>query len=217
MCINVWQVSCYTGRASDPGAPCTLVQEADGVSAAQASHLAQENEQLRAQIQKLNARLAQHAQRAEQLLAGTEPFFGSLAGSLIGQPVEEEDEGDSRADSDSGESFTSARERALSRPLSAASSFHSAHSAGFSAAQSGSLTVSGSVSPVKRGARGASKATGGAGPAASFDSAQEEVLSQQADGGRAAQPAGCHSSSEGMLHAGLYLQCTSRIGCPKYP
>ena len=83
--------------------------------------LEQENNDMKEQIASLNARLSQHAQHAEQLLAGTEAFFGDKAGSIIGQPLEEED-------SDSDLSFTSAQERSLSRPLSAGSSYSSAHS-----------------------------------------------------------------------------------------
>ena len=83
--------------------------------------LEQENTDMKAQIAALNARLAQHAQHAQQLLAGTEAFFGDKAGSIIGQPLEEED-------SDSDTSFTSAQERSFSRPLSAGSSYSSAHS-----------------------------------------------------------------------------------------
>lgn len=81
---------------------------------------------MKVQIAALNARLAQHAQHAEQLLAGTEAFFGDKAGTIIGQPLEEED-------SDSDMSFTSAQERAFSRPLSAGSSYSSAHSKDLSA------------------------------------------------------------------------------------
>lgn len=79
------------------------------------------NIDMKEQIASLNARLAQHAQHAEQLLAGTEVFFGDKAGTIIGQPLEEED-------SDSNMSFTSAQERSFSRPMSAASSYDSAHS-----------------------------------------------------------------------------------------
>jgi len=46
---------------------------------------------MKAQIASLNARLAQHAQHAEHLLAGTEAFFGPKAGTIIGQALEEED------------------------------------------------------------------------------------------------------------------------------
>lgn len=81
--------------------------------------LEQENLDMKAQIASLNARLSQHAQHAEQLLAGTEAFFGSKAGTIIGQPLEEED-------SDSNLSFTSAQERSFSRPMSAGSSYSSA-------------------------------------------------------------------------------------------
>ena len=83
--------------------------------------LEHENTDMKAQIASLSARLAQHAQHAEQLLAGTEAFFGDKAGTIIGQPVEEED-------SDSNMSFTSAQERSFSRPMSAASSYDSAGS-----------------------------------------------------------------------------------------
>lgn len=88
--------------------------------------LEQENTDMKAQIASLNARLAQHAQHAEQLLAGTEAFFGDKAGTIIGQPLEEED-------SDSDMSFTSAQERSFSRPLSAGSSYSSARSRDVSA------------------------------------------------------------------------------------
>lgn len=67
---------------------------------------------MKAQIASLSARLAQHAQHAEQLLAGTEAFFGDKAGKIIGQPLEEED---------SDVSFTSAQERSLSRATSGGS------------------------------------------------------------------------------------------------
>lgn len=80
-----------------------------------------ENIDMKAQVASLNARLAQHAQHAEQLLAGTEAFFGDKAGTILGQPLEEED-------SDSNISFTSAQERSFSRPMSAASSYDSARS-----------------------------------------------------------------------------------------
>ena len=79
-----------------------------------------ENINMKSQIASLNAHLAQHAQHAEQLLAGTEVFFGDKAG-IIGQPLEAED-------SDSNMSFTSAQERSFSRPMSAASSYDSARS-----------------------------------------------------------------------------------------
>jgi hypothetical protein len=81
--------------------------------------LEQENSDMKAQIASLNARLAQHAQHAEHLLAGTEAFFGPKAGTIIGQALEEED-------SDSNLSFTSAQERSFSRPMSAGSSYSSA-------------------------------------------------------------------------------------------
>ena len=80
---------------------------------------------MKAQIASLNARLAQHAQHAEQLLAGTEAFFGDKAGTIIGQPLEEEDSG-------SNMSFSSVQERSFSRPMSAASSYDSARSKGLS-------------------------------------------------------------------------------------
>lgn len=83
--------------------------------------LERENLDMKTQIANLNARLAQHAQHAEQLLAGTEAFFGDKAGTVIGQPLEEED-------SDSNMSFSSAQERSFSRPMSAASSYTSAAS-----------------------------------------------------------------------------------------
>lgn len=76
---------------------------------------------MKRQVASLTARLAQHAQHAEQLLAGTEAFFGDKAGTILGQTLEEED-------SDSNMSFSSAQERSFSRPMSAASSYTSAAS-----------------------------------------------------------------------------------------
>lgn len=90
-----------------------------GSTSTRLAALEQENTDMKAQIASLNAKLAQHAQHAEQLLAGTEAFFGPKAGALIGQPMEGED-------SDSDLSFTSAQERSFSRPMSAGSSYSSA-------------------------------------------------------------------------------------------
>lgn len=147
-----------------------LLQGASGSDLAEPKDLLQENLRLKAQVETLTARLAQHAQYAQQLLAGTELFFGAQAGSLIGQPLEEEG---AEEDSDSDESFASARERALSRPLSAASSFRSAHSSGFSSAQSRNM----SVSPDK-GLTGVSPGVqGGQSGVPNLDSAVKEVLS----------------------------------------
>lgn len=163
--------------------------------------LLQENQRLKAQIQSLTARLSQHAQHAQQLLAGTEPFFGAQAGRLIGQPLEEDEENGSNADSDSDESFASARERALSRPLSASSSFRSADSSGFSSAQSRNL----SVSPDK-GPRGFSKGLqGGESGAAvsSFETAREEALSSIETHAAEAQ-----ATSEGTLHSSCHFHDT---------
>ena len=81
--------------------------------------LEQQNADMKAQIASLNARLAQHAQHAEQLLEGTEAFFGPKAGTIFGQQLEAESSG-------SDVTFSSARERSSSRPLSAGSSFSSA-------------------------------------------------------------------------------------------
>lgn len=83
--------------------------------------LERENMDMKRQVASLNARLAQHAQHAEQLLAGTEAFFGDKAGTIIGRTMVEED-------SDSNMSFSSAQERSFSRPMSAASSYTSAAS-----------------------------------------------------------------------------------------
>ena len=150
------------------------MQGASGSDLAEPEDLLQENLCLKAQVETLTARLAQHAQHAQQLLAGTELFFGAQAGSLIGQPLEEEGSNPTaEEDSDSDESFASARERALSRPLSAASSFRSAHSTGFSSAQSRNL----SVSPDK-GLTGVSPGVqGGQSGVPNLDSPVKEVLS----------------------------------------
>lgn len=180
-----------------------MLQDAASSGSSEDTDLQQENQRLKAQIQALTARLAQHAQHAQQLLAGTEPFFEAQAGSLIGQPIEAEEEGShADSDSDSDASFASARERALSRPLSASSSFRSADSSAFSSAQSRNL----SVSPEK-GSRGVSMGLQGGLPgvaAASFETAVEEVLSSSA--GQAVQ-----ASSEGTYQQHMSLATMSRI------
>lgn len=96
--------------------------------------LERENLDMKRQVASLNARLAQHAQHAEQLLAGTEAFFGDKAGTIIGQTLEEED-------SDSNMSFSSAQERSFSRPMSAASSYTSAASKDVSSSSPRYVTV----------------------------------------------------------------------------
>ena len=177
-----------------------MLQDAASSGSSEDTDLQQENQRLKAQIQTLTARLAQHAQHAQQLLAGTEPFFEARAGSLIGQPLEAEGEGShADSDSDSDASFASARERALSRPLSASSSFRSADSSAFSSAQSRNL----SVSPEK-GSRGVSTGVQGGLAATSFETAAEEVLS------RSAGPA-IQASSEGTKQQHFSLATMSCI------
>ncbi|DBB16724.1 TPA: hypothetical protein ACH3X3_014968 [Trebouxia sp. C0006] len=132
--------------------------------------LEQENSDMKAQIASLNARLAQHAQHAEHLLAGTEAFFGPKAGTIIGQALEEED-------SDLNLSFTSAQERSFSRPMSAGSSYSSALStSGRSRSVSPALHAQG----LSRGA-GSSKTLGPGDSgvsSASFETAREDALSR---------------------------------------